>query len=42
MLRGNEPALALYQSLGFRVVGVEKGHMPGNEVFAVEVWVLER
>lgn len=42
VLKGNEPALALYKSLGFRVVGEEKGVMPGNETFSVEVYLLER
>lgn len=41
-LKGNIPALSLYESLGFRVIGIEKGQMPGNEAFAVEVYSLER
>lgn len=41
-LKGNEPALALYQSLGFRLNGIQKGRMPGNESFAVEVYDLRR
>lgn len=41
-LKGNEPALALYKSLGFELVGIGKGHMPGNESFAVEVYDLQR
>lgn len=35
-LRGNEPARALYERLGFQVVAVKKGRMPGNEGYAVE------
>ncbi len=42
VLKGNEPAKNLYESLGFRVVGIEKGAMPGNEKFAVEVYSMER
>lgn len=41
-LNGNEPALALYKSLGFKLTGIEKGRMPGNEDFAVEVYDLQR
>ncbi len=42
VLKGNEPAKNLYESLGFCVVGMEKGKMPGNEKFAVEVYSMER
>ena len=41
-LKGNEPALTLYKSLGFQLIGFRKGQMPGNEDFAVEVYVLRR
>ena len=42
VLKGNEPAIALYQSLGFRPSGLVRGKMPGNEDFAVEVCTFER
>ena len=41
-LKGNEPARALYESLGFRIVKTEKGQMPGNEEYTVEVYLMER
>ncbi len=41
VLAGNEPALALYQSLGFHIVDTQTGAMPGNEAFQVTVRVLE-
>ena len=41
-LKGNEPARKLYESLGFAVVGVETGQMPGNEAFTVEVYSMEK
>lgn len=41
VLSGNEPALALYQSCGFRETETLSGQMPGNEGFAVTVHVLE-
>ena len=37
VLRGNEPALALYRSLGFREKETVTGRMPGNEAFTVTV-----
>lgn len=40
VLQGNEPALALYRSLGFRDVETVTGHMPGNEAFSVTVHCL--
>lgn len=40
VLQGNEPALALYRSLGFRDVETATGHMPGNEAFSVTVHCL--
>ena len=42
VLVGNEPARALYESMGFEVTGIESGKMPGNEEFAVKVYLLER
>lgn len=42
VLVGNTPARALYEKEGFCLTGLEKGRMPGNEAFAVEVWVLSR
>ena len=41
-LKGNESARKLYESLGFQVEGVERGQMPGNEAFHVEVYCLCR
>lgn len=41
VLAGNAPALALYQSLGFRLSETLAGSMPGNESFPVTVHVLE-
>lgn len=37
VLRGNEPALALYRSLGFQEKETVTGRMPGNEAFTVTV-----
>ena len=42
VLVGNEPAKALYESLGFILDAVVSGVMPGNEDFAVQVYRLER
>lgn len=42
VLAGNEPALGLYRSMGFRVSKTLTGSMPGNEAFRVTVHVLER
>lgn len=42
VLKGNGPATALYKRFGFEVVTVEKGVMPGNEEFPVEVYELRR
>lgn len=42
VLKGNEPAIALYKSLGFRATGIEKGTMPGNECYSVEVCTFSR
>ncbi len=41
VLAGNTPALALYQSLGFKTVETAFGPMPGNEAFAVTVHCME-
>lgn len=41
-LKGNLPALKLYENLGFRLKGIEEGKMPGNESFTVQVYSLER
>lgn len=41
-LVGNEPAKALYEAMGFEVTGIERGKMPGNEEFTVEVYSFER
>lgn len=41
-LYGNEPAKKLYESFGFRVQGLAKGVMPGNESFQVEVYCMCR
>ncbi len=42
VLVGNEPAKALYESLGFILDAVVSGVMPGNEGFAVQAYRLER
>lgn len=41
-LKGNLPALKLYENLGFQLKGIEEGKMPGNESFSVQVYSLER
>lgn len=41
-LKGNEPARALYESLGFRLAEIKKGHMAGNETFEVEGYIFEK
>jgi hypothetical protein len=41
VLDGNAAALAVYRKGGFRVVGSERGAMPGNETFPVSVTVLQ-
>ena len=40
VLEGNEPALGLYLSCGFRQVETASGRMPGNEEFSVTCRVL--
>ncbi|MCI5957371.1 MAG: GNAT family N-acetyltransferase [Clostridiales bacterium] len=42
VLKGNIPAKKLYESLGFHFVKMEKGRMPGNEDFSVEVYLMQR
>lgn len=42
VLKGNEPAKRLYESIGFYIVSTERGKMPGNEDFLVEVYTMER
>ncbi len=42
VLKGNEPARALYESLGFHVTETETGQMPGNEKYQVTVYLMER
>ena len=41
VLKGNEPARKLYESLGFRLVETVSGVMPGNEDFPVTVYRME-
>lgn len=42
VLEGNEPALRLYLSEGFRVVERKVGRLEGNESFAAVGYLLER
>lgn len=42
VLVGNEPALALYLSEGFKVVRRVDGKLTGNEAFAVSGYLLQR
>ena len=42
VLRGNEPARKLYEAFGFYLEKTEKGVMPGNEAFEVEVYCMRR
>ena len=42
VLFGNEPARNLYWSLGFTNERIVRGKMPGNEGFAVTVWVMKQ
>lgn len=41
VLKGNRPALQMYQACGFVEVATRHGRMPGNEAYAVTVHVLE-
>lgn len=41
-LAGNAPAKALYARLGFVTAATERGRMPGNEAFSVQVDCMER
>lgn len=40
VLEGNEPALELYRSCGFREAETASGQMPGNEEFSVTCRIL--
>ena len=42
VLTGNAPAKALYARLGFVTAATERGRMPGNEAFSVQVDCMER
>ncbi len=42
VLAGNEPALRLYESLGFGAIEICSGVMPGNEAFPVTVYRMRR
>ncbi len=42
VLSGNAPAQALYARLGFVTAATERGRMPGNEAFSVQVDCMER
>lgn len=42
VLYGNDPAKALYESLGFTVKETLTGQMPGNEQFQVKVYSMSR
>lgn len=42
VLAGNDPALKLYEAMGFRTGKVLSGVMPGNEAFRVTVHCMER
>lgn len=42
LLVGNAPALALYESLGFKIMQKISGTMPGNEAFTVTVYSMEK
>ncbi|HWR19720.1 MAG TPA: GNAT family N-acetyltransferase [Clostridia bacterium] len=41
VLTGNDPALRLYETCGFRQIRTQSGKMPGNESFHVTVHVLK-
>lgn len=42
VLKGNDPALSFYQSMGFSVLQTCSGKMPGNESFEVTVYCMEK
>ena len=42
VLKGNHPAKKLYENIGFYVADTQRGKMPGNEDFAVEVYCMKR
>lgn len=42
VLVGNEPARKLYEKLGFKVVQIAEGVMPGNESFSVHAYCMEK
>ena len=42
VLSGNAPAQALYARLGVVTAATERGRMPGNEAFSVQVDCMER
>ena len=42
VLKGNEPAKALYESFGFKVLKCARGKMPGNEKYDVEVYIMHK
>lgn len=42
VLAGNTPAISTYSSFGFSVVETIHGSMPGNESFAVKVYLMKR
>lgn len=42
VLKGNENAKRLYEHFGFKTIQEESGKMPGNEAFAVTVWLMQR
>lgn len=41
VLVGNDPAVRVYESLGFELIKTVSGVMPGNEYFAVKVYCME-
>lgn len=42
VLKGNKNAKRLYEQFGFKTIQEESGKMPGNEAFAVTVWLMQR
>ncbi len=41
VLCGNDPAIKLYEAMGFVTVEIGSGQMPGNEKFSVRAHVME-